>query len=102
MNPEKEIILGMELDVWRHESCVAEVATGDTWATLYLIVSEQPGKGHATELLKQIKAFYEDQGLEFTSSIALNQRMSGILGKLKIKEWRDEKIQRTQEPEELT
>lgn len=84
-----ETILGMELEVWRLDSCRAEFGVGPDWATLYLIESMDPNKGHATELLKQAKAFYESDGKKFGGTVALSQSMRCIYQKLKILEYKD-------------
>ena len=62
-------VLGLELDEWEFESCTAHVATGDDWATLYDIRSKHEGLGHATELLLDMKAYYEGKGLKFGGSV---------------------------------
>ena len=87
LKPYKENILGMELDIWEHKSCTAEFGTGDDWATLYSIESTLPGNGHATELLIEAKRHYEEQGLRFGGSVALNSRMKKIYQRLAIKEY---------------
>ena len=87
MEHKKENIMGMELEVWRNKSCRAEFGTGEDWATLYLIESEEPSKGHATELLTEAKRYYEEQGLRFGGTVALNSRMSKIYQRLGIKEY---------------
>ncbi len=79
--------LGMPLERWTNKSCIARFGVGDDWATLYDIQSSEPGKGHATELLAQAKAFYEEKGLEFGGSVALNERMRKIYQRLSIKEY---------------
>jgi len=88
MNPRREDILGMILDVWEHKSCMAQVGTGDDWATIYLIKSEDEGKGHGAELIQIMKDYYESKGLEFCSSIALNPKMRHLLQKFNIKEYK--------------
>jgi len=87
MEHKKENCMGMELEVWRNKSCRAEFGTGDDWATLYLIESEEQGKGHATELLVEAKRYYEERGLSFGGSVALNSRMREIYQRLGIKEY---------------
>jgi hypothetical protein len=84
---KKVNILGMELDEWKFESCTAHFGTGEDWATLYDIRSEKEGKGHATELLKRAKSYYEKQGKKFGGDVALNNRMKSIYKKLNIKEY---------------
>ncbi len=89
MKHRKVKVLGMEMDLWSHEGCAAQIATGNNWATLYLIESTDPGKGHATELLRAAKKYYEAKGLTFGGSVALNERMRKIYEKLDIKEYSD-------------
>lgn len=91
MEHKKVNILGMELDVWKHKSCSAEFGTGKDWATLYLIESTEPGKGHAIELLTEAKRYYEEQGLKFGGNVALNSRMKKLYQRLNIKEYLEEK-----------
>lgn len=78
---------GMETDQWTHKSCTAEFGLGADWATLYLIESKEEGKGHATELLREAKKFYNKKGKKFGGSVALNDTMKHIYKKLKIKEY---------------
>ena len=85
--PKKITALGMELDGWQYESCSAEVATGKDWATIYLIESQQEGKGHATKLLLDMKAYYEKKGLRFGGSVALNDRMARLYKECGIREY---------------
>lgn len=80
-------VLGMSLDKWQYESCTAHIATGEDWATLYGIESRIEGKGHATGLLKEAKAYYESQGKHFGGSVALNPKMRSIYEKLNIPEY---------------
>jgi hypothetical protein len=82
--------LGGELDEWSHESCIAHIATGDDWATIYDIQSTEPSKGHATVLLTEAKRHYEGLGLKFGGSIALNSRMRRIYQRLAIHEYTEE------------
>ena len=82
--------MGMLLDSWRHKSCEATVAVGSDWATIYSILSHEPGKGHATELLLAMKEHYKAQGKVFGSSVALNDRMRFLLTKLNIIEYGDD------------
>ena len=79
--------LGMLLDNWKHKSCDAMIGTGSDWATIYIISSEEKGKGHATELLIEMKKHYEAQGKMFGSSVALNDTMRYLLQKLDIVEY---------------
>ena len=83
--------MGMPLIKWKHKSSTAYFATGEEngekWATLYSIVSEKPGKGHARELLTKAKAHYEEQGRKVGGSIALNKRMSDLYKAVGIEEY---------------
>lgn len=81
-------IIGLSLEEWKYQSCVAHVAIGDTWATLYDISSGEEGNEHATKLLSEIKAFYEKKGLKFGGTVALNSRMSFIYRKCGVKEYK--------------
>lgn len=84
----KDIVkLGMPLRLWKYQSCIAEVATGEDWATVYFIQSGDQGKGHCTKLLTYLKEFYEKQGLRFGGTVALNDRMKAIYKRLAIKEY---------------
>lgn len=85
--PKTITILGMPLDEWRHELCLAHCATGEGWATLYDIQSEEEGKGHATTLLTAMKGYYEGKGLRFGGSVALNNRMRRLYQKCGIEEY---------------
>ena len=93
IKPQKVNVLGMELDEWGYKSCLAHVATGDNWATIYDIKSQQEGKGHATELLLAMKAYYETQGIIFGGSIALNDRMARLYKKCGIREYVESDIE---------
>ena len=87
MNPTKINSMGMELDEWKIDSCLAHFGVGDTWATLYDIWSGVRGKGQATRLLRAAKEYYEKQGKVFGGSVALNAAMKRIYEKLNIKEY---------------
>jgi len=87
ITPSVVTILGMPLDEWRYKSCVAHCATGESWATLYDIESSEEGKGHATKLLLAMKGHYENRGLAFGGSVALNNKMRGIYKKCGVKEY---------------
>lgn len=88
MKIEKISSMGMGLDQWTHESCIAHFGiVHETYATLYVIESTEKGKGHATELLKEAKKHYESQGLQFGGSVALNENMRKIYQKLNITEY---------------
>lgn len=88
--PVKEYHLGMELEIWRTAGgdCIAEFGTGENWATLYGIRSGTQGKGQATAVLERAKQHYLSQNKRFGSSVALNERMRGILQRLGITEYR--------------
>ena len=90
MKPKKVNKMGMDLDEWRYKSCLAICASKDDWATLYMIESKEQGKGYATHLLKEIKKYYENKGLKFGGSIALNNTMSHLYKKLCITEYKGE------------
>ncbi len=81
--------MGMLVDEWTHESCIATIGVGNNWATVYHIQSKKEGKGHATKLLIHMKKYYEDRKKIFGSSVALNDRMKWILQKLNIKEYNE-------------
>ena len=80
-------ILGMLLQEWKHKSCVAHIAEGMGWATIYDVKSKIQGKGHATELLLAIQKHYKLLGIELGGSVALNHKMERLYRKLKIKEY---------------
>lgn len=78
-------ILNMPLQEWQYESCTAHFATGDDpkkWATAYDVESKEEKKGHATELLRQAKEYYEKQGRFVGGTVALNPHMKSIYQKL--------------------
>jgi len=87
MKIEPVTILGMDLERWTYQSCIAEFGSGEDWATLYSIESKEPGKGHATALLTAAKQHYEAQGKRFGGSVALNKRMRAIYQRLRINEY---------------
>lgn len=87
MEKSQKTIMGMLLDEWTYKSCTAHVGTGDGWATIYDIESEEEGKGHATKLLAIMKAHYEKEERVFGSSVALNPAMEHLLKKLNIYEY---------------
>jgi hypothetical protein len=87
-NPKPMTVLGMELERWEHESCVADFGVGDDWATLYSISSKTPGKGHATQALIIARQHYEGRGKKFGGSVALSERMRKIYQRLGIEEYR--------------
>ncbi len=80
-------IMGMELEEWENESCIAHFGIGDDWATLYTIESKEKNKGHATYLLIEAKKYYENQGKKFGGSVALNEIMKRIYHNLRITEY---------------
>lgn len=88
VKPQKFKRMGMELDKWFHKSCIAFVGLGKDWATLYIIKSEHEGRGHATELCRMMKSYYEKQGLRFGGTVALNDKMEHIYKKTGIKEYK--------------
>jgi len=75
------------LAIWKYLSCEAEVGSREDWATVYLIESKEPGKGHATTLLLAMKKYYEAKGLRFGGSVALNMRMRRLYQKCQIHEY---------------
>ncbi len=79
--------MGMDLDERNHKSCTATIGLGEDWATVYSITSVEKRKGHATELLTEMKLFYEKQNKDFASSVALSNEMKSLLQKLEIKEY---------------
>lgn len=85
--PKKVMRMGMELEQWREESCIAHFGTSDKgkWATLYDIQSFDEGKGHATALLLKAKKYYEGLGYEVGGSVALNERMASLYKKVEYK-----------------
>ncbi|MCK4414918.1 MAG: hypothetical protein KAY32_15395 [Candidatus Eisenbacteria sp.] len=87
IGPQKIDGLGGPLDIWQYKSCSAEVGVGQDWATVYVIVSQQEGQGHATRLLLDMKAYYEKKGLRFGGSVALHERMARLYRKCGIVEY---------------
>ena len=88
MNPTKVNILGMELDEWKFDSCIAHFGVGGDWATLYDIESRDRRKGHAIKLLRLAKKHYQSQGKMVGGSVALNSIMRKVYRKLKIHEFK--------------
>lgn len=86
---KKEIVnvMGMELERWTNKSCQADIAVGDDWATLYVIESREKRKGHAEELLREAKKYYENLDKDFGGDVALNEGMRKLYQKLNIKEY---------------
>jgi len=93
MRPQKVNVLGMELDEWQYKSCLAHVAVGKEWATIYDIQSKQEGRGHATKLLLIMKSYYECRGKRFGGSVALNERMAWLYKKCGIREYGESDIE---------
>lgn len=87
---KREIVnqMGMEFEQWTHKSCTAAFGIGDDWATLFIIESENPGKGEATELLTEVQELYKKEGKTVYGSVALNPAMVRIYNKLNIKEYK--------------
>lgn len=79
--------MGMELERWTYESCTADIAVGDSWATIYQVNSREESKGHASTLLRIAKTFYETTGKRFGGSVALNDRMRKLYERLGITEY---------------
>src|ERR1700752_3606808 len=95
LGPFKVISAGMELEEWRFKSCVAKFGVSHLigsleqgWATLYFIWSKKENKGHASEILKVTKEYYEGQGLRYGGSVALSAAMRHLYEKFKIHEYR--------------
>lgn len=84
--PERVEVLGMTLDEWKHESCIAHFGTGADWATLYDIESGKQNKGHATQLLLKAKDYYKGQGRIVAGTVALNSIMRRVYVKAGIAE----------------
>jgi len=78
--------LGMELTAFKYKGVIGTLAEEDRWATIYDIESTNPDKGECQECLKLLKAKYF--GKDFGCSVALNDKMSYILKKLGIKEYK--------------
>lgn len=64
----------------------ALVAEGDGWATIYTVKSSNTNKGYCQQLLIKLKEIYKD--VRFGCIVALNDKMSHILNKLEIKEYK--------------
>jgi hypothetical protein len=80
----------MWLDEVTHESCTAHIATGDGWATIYIIESEIPNQGHAQVLLKDALDYYQNtRKLVLGCSVTLNDAMKHIIDKFNIPEYSD-------------
>jgi len=85
--PIKVNELGMELDKWKYKSCSAYCGVGEDWATVYDIESLEESRGHATKLILIMKKYYQDKGLKFGGSVALNNRMRRIYQRCDVKEY---------------
>jgi hypothetical protein len=81
----KVIALDMPLLEFQWKGVTVYVAEGDDWATIYLVQSENEGKGECQELLKLLKKRFKDK--DFGGSVALNPIMRHIYRKLKIPEY---------------
>ena len=89
MARRREVVsLGMELEEWTLNGCIAQFGVGDDWATLYIAMSENPGRGDATQLLLEAKEHYEAQGKKVGGSVAINPAMRHIYEKLGYEEYR--------------
>ena len=80
-------VMGMNLIRITYKSCIAHIACGPDWATIYDVKSCEEGKGHCQELCKQAKEFYSQHGKVFGSTVALSPAMKHILQKLEITEY---------------
>lgn len=83
----REGLVGID---YKYKSCVAEVATGtredgSKWTTIYTVESLEPNQGHCQTLLRWLQYKYKDY--DFGCTVALNDKMRHILGKLNIKEY---------------
>ncbi len=89
MTLEKVNVLGIELDEWQHESCLAHFATGTDLATLYDIETPEADRrqGLATALLTEARNYYELHGKNVGGTVALNDGMRRIYKRLGIKEY---------------
>ena len=87
MEGQEVEVNGIDLKRWIYKGCKAEFGVGDDFATLYHILSDDKGKGHATYLLKEAKEYYELLGKKFGGSPALNEVMKHIYKKLNIEEY---------------
>jgi len=88
MKREVKNILGMPLDEWKHKSCTAHFSVFPDEATLYDIVSKEPNKGHAFELLSFAKEYYEKRDKKVMGTVALNEKMSRLYKKIGIGEYK--------------
>lgn len=84
MKIEPVTVLGMPLIRYTHKSCTADVAEDTGWATVYFIASREQGKGHATELMRELKKIYEKKGKKFGCTVDLNPAIRHICDKLNI------------------
>lgn len=83
----KNPLLWEDSDMWTHKSCEAEIIDGWKWATVYAIFSKEKNQWHATQLLKDAKAYYEWLWKEFGWTVALNPIMKHLYEKLSINEY---------------
>ncbi len=72
-----------DMDLWIYESCTAEIACWDNWATIYSIMSYDEGKWHCQQLLRDAIEYYD--WYDFGGTVALNPIMKHIYQKLNIK-----------------
>ena len=83
----REKSMGILVDNWNHKSCGAIIGIGKDWATIYMISSTERGKGHASELLIEMKNYYKSKSKAFGSTVALSSAMKHLLIKLQIPEY---------------
>lgn len=77
--------MGMELLKYKMNDCIATVAEGDGWATMYDIQSFNKGKGEATKLLLALKEVYKN--VKFGGTVALNPTMEHLYEKTGIEQY---------------
>ena len=83
--------LGLELQLYRLNHCVASIAESgegeeEKWATIYSISTEEEfrNQGDATELVNRLKSLYESMGYKFGSTVPLNRAMERVLEKTRV------------------
>jgi len=81
--------MGMPLTAYKWKGAYCEVGVGDSWATVYICESSNPGHGEMQTLLSLVKNIYRNK--DFGCTVALNETMKHILQKLGIKEYSEEK-----------